>query len=66
MAFLDEPTTGLDPESRIGVWQFLADLRDSGVGIVMSTHLLDEAQSLADHVIVIDRAGWQPQDPWQS
>jgi ABC-2 type transport system ATP-binding protein len=55
VAFLDEPTTGLDPESRIGVWQFLAELRDSGVGIVMSTHLLDEAQSLADHVIVIDR-----------
>ena len=55
VAFLDEPTTGLDPESRIGVWQFLAELRDSGVGIVMSTHLLDEAQSLADHVIVIDQ-----------
>ena len=55
VAFLDEPTTGLDPESRIGVWQFLAELRDSGVGVVMSTHLLDEAQSLADHVIVIDQ-----------
>jgi ABC-2 type transport system ATP-binding protein len=55
VAFLDEPTTGLDPESRIGVWQFLAELRDSGVGIVMSTHLLDEAQALADHVIVIDQ-----------
>jgi ABC-2 type transport system ATP-binding protein len=54
VAFLDEPTTGLDPESRMGVWQFLAELRDSGVGIVMSTHLLDEAQALADHVIVID------------
>jgi ABC-2 type transport system ATP-binding protein len=54
VAFLDEPTTGLDPESRIGVWQFLAELRDSGVGIVMSTHLLDEAQALADHVVVID------------
>ncbi len=55
VAFLDEPTTGLDPESRIGVWKFLTELRDSGVGIVMSTHLLDEAQSLADHVVVIDR-----------
>jgi len=54
VAFLDEPTTGLDPESRIGVWQFLMELRDSGVGIVMSTHLLDEAQALADHVLVID------------
>jgi ABC-2 type transport system ATP-binding protein len=55
VTFLDEPTTGLDPESRMGVWQFLAELRDSGVGVVMSTHLLDEAQSLADHVIVIDQ-----------
>jgi ABC-2 type transport system ATP-binding protein len=55
VAFLDEPTTGLDPESRIGVWQFLTELRESGVGIVMSTHLLDEAQALADHVIVIDQ-----------
>ena len=55
VAFLDEPTTGLDPESRMGVWQFLTELRDSGVAIVMSTHLLDEAQSLADHVIVIDQ-----------
>ncbi len=54
VAFLDEPTTGLDPESRIGVWQLLSDLRDSGVGLVMSTHLLDEAQALADHVVVID------------
>ncbi len=55
VAFLDEPTTGLDPESRIGVWAFLAELRDSGVGVVMSTHLLDEAQALADHVLVIDQ-----------
>jgi ABC-2 type transport system ATP-binding protein len=55
VAFLDEPTTGLDPESRVGVWQFLGELRDSGVGVVMSTHLLDEAQALADHVLVIDQ-----------
>ncbi len=55
VAFLDEPTTGLDPESRLSVWSFLAELRDSGVGVVMSTHLLDEAQALADHVIVIDQ-----------
>jgi ABC-2 type transport system ATP-binding protein len=55
VAFLDEPTTGLDPEARLSVWSFLGDLRDSGVGVVMSTHLLDEAQTLADHVIVIDQ-----------
>ena len=55
VAFLDEPTTGLDPESRIEVWDLIRDLRAAGVGVVMSTHLLDEAQALADHVIVIDR-----------
>ncbi len=54
LVFLDEPTTGLDPESRMSVWAFLSDLRAAGVGIVMSTHLLDEAQALADHVVVID------------
>jgi ABC-2 type transport system ATP-binding protein len=55
LVFLDEPTTGLDPASRIAVWQFLHDLREAGVSIVMTTHLLDEAQALADHVVVIDR-----------
>jgi ABC-2 type transport system ATP-binding protein len=54
VAFLDEPTTGLDPESRVAVWGLLRELRDSGLCVVMSTHLLDEAQSLADHVLVID------------
>ena len=53
LAFLDEPTTGLDPASRLSVWQFLGELRESGVSIVMTTHLLDEAQALADHVVVI-------------
>lgn len=55
LVFLDEPTTGLDPASRIAVWQFLRELREAGVSIVMTTHLLDEAQALADHVVVIDR-----------
>lgn len=55
LVFLDEPTTGLDPASRMTVWQFLRDLRDAGVSIVMTTHLLDEAHALADQVVVIDR-----------
>jgi len=54
LAFLDEPTTGLDPASRVAAWQFLRDLREAGVTLVMTTHLLDEAQALADHVVVID------------
>ncbi len=55
LVFLDEPTTGLDPASRMATWQFLRELRDAGVSIVMTTHLLDEAQALADRVVVIDR-----------
>ena len=54
LVFLDEPTTGLDPQARVDAWQFLRELRDAGVSIVMTTHLLDEAQALADHVVVID------------
>ena len=53
LVFLDEPTTGLDPASRLSVWQFLRELRDAGTSIVMTTHLLDEAEALADHVVVI-------------
>jgi ABC-2 type transport system ATP-binding protein len=55
LVFLDEPTTGLDPASRASAWQFLRELRDAGVSVVMTTHLLDEAAALADHVVVIDR-----------
>ena len=54
LVFLDEPTTGLDPQARVDAWQLMRELRDAGVSIVMTTHLLDEAQALADHVVVID------------
>ncbi len=54
VVFLDEPTTGLDPQARVDVWQLLRDLRDAGMSLVMTTHLLDEAAALADHVVVID------------
>lgn len=53
LVFLDEPTTGLDPQSRADVWALLRELRDSGVTVVMTTHLLDEAEALADHVVVV-------------
>lgn len=53
LVFLDEPTTGLDPQARASVWQLLADLRTAGVALVLTTHLLDEAEALADHVVVI-------------
>ncbi|MEV0550585.1 ABC transporter ATP-binding protein [Nocardia salmonicida] len=55
LLFLDEPTTGLDPESRRGTWQLLADLKASGVTMVLTTHYLDEAEALADQIAIMHK-----------
>ncbi|MGW6424939.1 ABC transporter ATP-binding protein [Nocardia sp. NPDC055053] len=55
LLFLDEPTTGLDPESRRRTWQLLADLKGAGVTMVLTTHYLDEAESLADRIAIMDK-----------
>lgn len=55
LLFLDEPTTGLDPESRRRTWQLLADLKADGVTMVLTTHYLDEAESLADRIAIMHR-----------
>ena len=52
--FLDEPSAGLDPQSRQLVFELIAELRDSGMGIILTTHLMDDAQRLADYVYIID------------
>ncbi|QGG97068.1 ATP-binding cassette domain-containing protein [Actinomarinicola tropica] len=52
--FLDEPTTGLDPRSRLAVWELVGELRAAGTTIVLTTQYLDEAERLADDVVVID------------
>lgn len=52
--FLDEPTAGLDPGARRLTWEFVQELKRDGVTIVLSTHLLDEAERLADRVAIID------------
>jgi ABC-2 type transport system ATP-binding protein len=54
LLFLDEPTAGMDPQSRRGTWELIRRLRSDGVGVVLSTHFLDEAEQLADTVVVID------------
>jgi ABC-2 type transport system ATP-binding protein len=53
--FLDEPTTGLDPQSRRQLWDVIRDLRDRGRTIVLTTHYMDEAERLCDRVAVIDQ-----------
>ncbi|WP_433654486.1 ABC transporter ATP-binding protein [Nocardia sp. CA-128927] len=55
LLFLDEPTTGLDPESRRGTWQLLSDLKSSGVTMVLTTHYLDEAEALADRIAIMHK-----------
>jgi ABC-2 type transport system ATP-binding protein len=52
--FLDEPTTGLDPRSRIALWDVIADLVAEGASLLLTTHFLDEADRLADKIAVID------------
>lgn len=52
--FLDEPSAGLDPQSRQIVFELIAELRDAGMGIVLTTHLMDDAERLADYVYIID------------
>jgi ABC-2 type transport system ATP-binding protein len=53
VAFLDEPTAGLDPQARIVVWDLIRELRSTGVAVVLTTHLLDEAERLADQVVLM-------------
>ncbi|HEX5225340.1 MAG TPA: ABC transporter ATP-binding protein [Solirubrobacteraceae bacterium] len=53
LIFLDEPTTGFDPEARRAAWETIRSLRDLGKTIVLTTHYLDEAQALADRVAII-------------
>ncbi|GCF09411.1 ABC transporter ATP-binding protein [Dictyobacter arantiisoli] len=51
--FLDEPTTGLDPEARIEVWKVVKELADGGVTILLTTQYLDEAEQLADRIAIL-------------
>lgn len=55
LVVLDEPTTGLDPQSRRMVWQTIRDLVAAGSAVLLTTHYLDEAQSLAETVTILDR-----------
>lgn len=54
LVFLDEPTAGLDPHARLTVWELIGRLRADGVAVLLTTHLLDEAEELADHIVIVD------------
>ncbi|APT84801.1 spermidine/putrescine ABC transporter ATP-binding protein [Corynebacterium aquilae DSM 44791] len=54
LVFLDEPTAGMDAQSRLAVWEMISSLRQDGVTTILTTHLMDEAEALADNVVIID------------
>jgi ABC-2 type transport system ATP-binding protein len=55
VAFLDEPTAGVDPQGRVAIRELVTELREAGTTVVLCTHDLDEAERLADRVVIIDR-----------
>jgi len=52
--FMDEPTTGLDPQARRNLWELVQQVRDKGVTVIMTTHYMDEAELLCDRVAIMD------------
>lgn len=54
VAFLDEPTAGLDPHARRDVWELLRETRATGCALIVTTHSFEEAERIADHIVIVD------------
>ncbi|MBI9088678.1 MAG: ABC transporter ATP-binding protein [Desulfobacterium sp.] len=55
LLFLDEPSTGLDPQARQHMWQIIKDVKEQGKTVVLTTHYMEEAQTLCDEIIILDQ-----------
>lgn len=53
--FLDEPTTGLDPQARINLWDMIREIKKTGVTVVLTTHYMDEAEQMCDRLAIMDQ-----------
>ncbi len=54
IVFLDEPTTGLDPQARRNLWDLIKEIRDNGATVILTTHYMDEAEQLCDRIAILD------------
>jgi len=63
LVFLDEPTASMDPQARLATWEIIRDLKRNGTTVLLTTHVMDEAERLADRIAIIDHGRLVALDP---